>query len=385
VRLLFLKHLLTWPRSSGHDVGAYYMMKACGELGHTIALSYSTEPSPAALNGLRLDSRFSLSAGDAPAVADTSATWLQRRFQSFWGNQPAQIARLRQVVGEWRPDAVIAFGLEVLGYFPALTGITRVWCAADEWIWHHLSQALLCDGSIGEHIRGAAIKGLYERAYASAVDRVWVVSDGERRAMRWLGGMRRVDVVPYGVDAEYYRPGGETPEDWTAVFWGRLDFGPNIQGLQWFVRNVWPIIRSRVPEARFTIIGFNVTPAVRGLSDRDGISLLPDVPDLRQTVRRHSVVVLPLVSGGGIKNKLLEAAALGLPIVCTPRATLGLCGSLAGVLETASDPAQFADSLIGLWRDAARRRLVGAAARAWVLRHHTWTAAAERALGALTA
>src|SRR5262249_19852526 len=154
--------------------------------------------------------------------------------------------------------------------------------------------------------------------FASCVDRAWVVSETERRAMRWLAGIGNVDVIANGVDDDHFRPlrVGQRPR--TCVFWGRLDFGPNLQALPWFCKQVWPGPRRSPPDARFTIYGRCPTEAAGTLAQADGIELVPDLPDLRAAVSRHQVVVLPFVSGGGIKNKLLEAAALGKAIVCTP-------------------------------------------------------------------
>jgi glycosyltransferase involved in cell wall biosynthesis len=110
---------------------------------------------------------------------------------------------------------------------------------------------------------------------------------------------------------------------------------------------------------------------------------MPDVPDLRSVVRQHEVVVLPFVSGGGIKNKLLEAAAMGQAIVCTPKATRGL--RAAPPLMVASSASDMSHTILNLWNDAARRRELGESARAWVTEHHTWEAAARQAMGGLAA
>src|SRR5207342_1678273 len=101
-----------------------------------------------------------------------------------------------------------------------------------------------------------------------------------------------VDVLPNGVDVEYYQSSSTTEEAMTAVFWGRLDFGPNIQALQWFCRRVWPEVKSARPDARFTIIGFHLTPPVAALAKIAGVHIISDLPDLRAEVARHGVVVL---------------------------------------------------------------------------------------------
>src|SRR5205085_9827195 len=117
----------------------------------------------------------------------------------------------------------------------------------------------------------AAVAGLYERAYASHIDRVWVVSPGERHAMRQVSGIHDVDVAPNGVDGNHFRPGDESQIPFSCAFWGRMDAEPNIQAVEWFAENIWPGVRRAVPDARFTILGFNPAEAVRALAGSNGI------------------------------------------------------------------------------------------------------------------
>jgi hypothetical protein len=96
-------------------------------------------------------------------------------------------------------------------------------------------------------VKAAAIKGLYERAYSSLVDRAWAVSDTDVRAGRWLAGMKVVDLLPNGVDADFYHPLDERVAPRTAVFWGRLDFEPNVDALTWFCTECGPSCGARRP------------------------------------------------------------------------------------------------------------------------------------------
>lgn len=379
MRLLFSKHALAFPRSSGHDVLMYYMMKTCGRLGHDVALATVEEPTPAAVGNLDLEARFVLR--DAKDTSPLPGTSLQKRFRSYWGVSNGQVAALAGAAADWRADAVIVGGLDALPYFPALSGVIRVWYAADEWVLHHCSQLKLGGSELRFNLHAAATKGLYERAHRRVIDRAWVVTDSDRRAMRWIAGVRNVDVLPIGIDSDYFRPTGAQPRPNTATFWGRLDFGPNIQALEWFCHRVWPLVLRQVPEGRFTIMGFNPGTEVTTLAAQTGIELRPNLPDLRGAACEHSVAVLPMVSGAGMKNKLLEAAALGLPIVCTPTATLGLKdGPLPWAVET--QPNAFASAILSLWGDPNRARR-GDAAREWVMEHHTWEATARRAIEGL--
>jgi glycosyltransferase involved in cell wall biosynthesis len=382
MRLLFYKPHFSWPFSSGHDVHTFNMMRAMSRLGASIGLVTKHPSPPEALCGLDLGVHDVLQQPQ-PGMAEEPFTLstFQERFRSYWGVDRAHVARVGRVAREFQADAVVVSGLDVLPLLGAVQNATRVWYAADEWFVHHMSQVGLSDRSTWGNAKDALIKGAYERAYRGKIDRAWVVSDLDRTAMRWVAGVRNVDVLPNGVDAERYQPMVASPRPESAVFWGRLDFGPNIQALQWFCQNVWPAARQRHPSAEFTIIGFSPGPEVRALAKMPGVSLQPDLPDVREPVSRHQIVVLPFVSGGGIKNKLLEAAAMGMPIVGTRKSAQGLNGTPP--FEVAGSPAEWVAAMSALWSDAAGARALGQRARAWVVAEHSWEQVARTALDRL--
>jgi glycosyltransferase involved in cell wall biosynthesis len=364
------------------------MMQALSRLGHDIALLTAGAPAPEAIAGLPLFLRRTFSECPDDSSPMPPLTCFQERFRSYWGIEPARIRAVARTAETCNADAVVVVGLNVLPYLGAVQGRLRIWYAADEWAWHHLSQFRFFRRSTWGELKQAIIKGLYERAYRGLLDRVWVVTDSDRRAMRWVAGARDIDVIPNGVDGEHYRPvetlqGEASQGERTCTFWGRLDFGPNIQALEWFCRHIWPGVRQRASDARFTIYGFNPGNAVRALVGRDGIELVPDLPDIRLEIARHQVVVLPFVSGGGIKNKLLEAASMGKAIVCAPHACGGLRVDGDPPMLLARRATEWASHLCTLWQQSDVRRELGTKARKWVLDHHSWQAAAQCALGGL--
>lgn len=379
MHVLFYKPGFAWPRASGHDVHTYQMMRALTELGVEVSVATNAGAPAAALAGIPFTATAALDEPRANAVVRLSG--LEERFRSYWGTPGSRIAGLGALAGDLRADVVVVSGLEVLPMLGGINGPLRVWYAGDEWISHHLSQVQWARDS-WHNVKDAAIKGLYERAFRRRIDRAWAVSEADSRALRILAGIAQVDTVPNGVDGDRFKAcetAVEAPD--TAIFWGRLDFGPNIQALQWFVRRVWPALRAARPQARFTIAGFQPGADIRALVGTDGIELLPDVVDLTDLVARHAVVVLPFVSGGGIKNKLLEAAAMSKAIVASPTALGGLNGNPSVVVANA--PEEWRTAIADLWSDEAKRHALGAACRTWVMREHTWRAAAEVALRGL--
>lgn len=373
---------MAWPRASGHDVHTFYLMQALARLGHEVALATLTEPHADAIADAGLSQHYCFAANTISPRSEMRLTGWEEKFREYWGVDAAAVRWVGECAGEFDADAVVVSGLRVLPYLGAIPASTQaVWYAADEWVRHHLSQVNFVNPRTWGELRQALHKGLYERAYRRRLDRVWVVSEADARAFRRWAGIRAIDVLPNGVDAEHYAPGPESPAPDSCVFWGRLDFGPNIQALEWFLRRVWPRVRKSCPAARFDVFGFQPTPEVITLCRADGVSLTADRPDIRGEIRRRSVVVLPFVSGGGIKNKLLEAAAMAKPIVATPRTVEGLSGEPP--MAVAKSARAFAAEVTALFTNEAQRARLGAAARAWVIEHHSWAAAARIAAAGL--
>lgn len=381
-RFLFLKEQMAWPRASGHDVHTFHMMQALTKLGHQVALATIDTPPPEAIENGGLEKVYVLNHSTFDAMPEITLSKWQNKFRNYWGIDETLIRKLGAAARDFHADTVVVSGLRVLPYLGAIPSTMKsVWYAADEWVWHHLSQLRLFKRRTWGELRQAIDKGLYERAYRKRLDRVWVVSAKDARAFRWFAGVKRCDILPNGVDADHYHHGDEAQLPASCVFWGRLDFGPNIQALEWFLAKVWPLVRKQSPESRFDVFGFQPTPEVKRLCEAPGVTLCPDQPDIRAEVRRRQIVVLPFISGGGIKNKLLEAAAMSKAILATPRVTEGLMGTPP--IVTAKSASVFASELVTLMNDELRRTKLGTDARAWVMSHHTWAAAARIALEGL--
>jgi glycosyltransferase involved in cell wall biosynthesis len=379
MRLLFAKRQLSFPRAQGHEIRAFNLMRALTDIGHQVGLATFETPSEAALRGLQLGymttTRERVQHESAPPMAPL--TWPQQRYASYFGTNEQDIRGLGAAVSEFRPDVVVGLGPDILPCLIASGAPRAVWYVADEWVSHYGSLVRLKKPSTWWNIRTAVVWGLYERAFARSLERIWVVTERDARAMRRWAGTPHVDALPNGVDADYYAPQPVTERPRTAVFWGRLDFPPNLHALEWFCSEIWPALRARHSDAEFRIIGFHAGEQARALARIPGVELSSDLPDLRAAVCEHAVVVMPFKSGGGIKNKLLEGAGMARPIVCTPMACNGLRGTPAVIV--ASTVHEWTEAISGLWADAPQRQQLGARAREWVLDQHSWLRTAKDA------
>lgn len=385
MRFLFLKHSMEWPRTRGHDVHTYFLMNELGKMGHELNLLTIQPPPAAALAGLRT---LNSVAGEVkPATHDGRGMLgpLQNRFRSYWGVLPEHLDATAAVVGRWSPNAVVAVGPEVLSYLAILTGVCRIWYVADDLCWQHLTQMKGFTADSWKSLGTALVNALYERTFGTAVDRVWVVSTIDARALGWISGAKRVDVIPNGVDMCYFRPTSQAELPNSAIFWGHLRFPPNVRAVEWFCQYVWPSVRRSRPTATLTIAGYGASDEILRFAETEGIQVVGEVADIRQEVTRHGLAIMPFRSSGGLKNKMLEAAAMGRATVCSRAALNGLRGPVEEAFAVANRPEEWATRMQKLWDDDRERGALGARARRWVETNHTWRSAAERAVASVLA
>ncbi len=229
-------------------------------------------------------------------------------------------------------------------------------------------------------IRGLVARTLERRAALSA-DIVTVVSPVDADAIRRISPTTRVEVVVNGVDTDQFAPaalGEIVVEPDTIVFSGAMSFGPNVEAASWFSHAVLPILATRRPGVRFRIVGRDPSPAVQALAEDPAVEVTGLVEDVRPWLARSPVVVVPMVSGSGVKNKLLEAMALGRPIVTTSIGVESLDIEPGRDVIVADDPAAMAEALDRLLGDPVEQARLGAAARERVVARYSWDACAAR-------
>ena len=206
-----------------------------------------------------------------------------------------------------------------------------------------------------------------------------VVAEADAAALRALGPGPRIEVVPNGVDADWFRPQTDVAVvPGSVVFVGAMSFPPNVAAMRWFVGEVLPRLRTLRPDVALTIVGRDPTPAVLALGDVPSVTVTGAVDDVRPWLARAAVVVAPMVSGSGIKNKLLEAMAMGRPVVATSLAAEGVAAVPDRDLVVADGPAALADAVAAVLDDTARAEAIAEAGRSLVETHYTWDACAAR-------
>jgi sugar transferase (PEP-CTERM/EpsH1 system associated) len=213
-----------------------------------------------------------------------------------------------------------------------------------------------------------------EIALARRCRALTLVSEAECRLFRTFCQEGDVRAVPNGVDLEYFAPRPAASPTISCVFVGAMDYPPNVDAVVWFAEQVWPPLRQAQPQATFAIVGRRPTDAVLKLANQPGIDVLGGVPDVRTYLAQASVAVAPLRIARGIQNKVLEALAMGLPVVASSAAMEGLDAADGRELVRADTPQEWIDALLGLWNSPDRRRALAEAGRRYVEAHHAWSA-----------
>jgi sugar transferase (PEP-CTERM/EpsH1 system associated) len=220
----------------------------------------------------------------------------------------------------------------------------------------------------------------FEGRTVARFDRVLAVSDVDRDTLQRLYGDRLqapVSVIPTGVDTNYFAPRPATPgASKRIVFTGSMDWLPNADGVLFFCREILPLIQQAEPDAIFTIVGRSPTPAVRRLSEENGIEVTGRVEDVRPYLQNAAVYVVPLRIGGGTRLKIFEAMAAGRAVVSTTIGAEGLPTENGRHLMLADTPREFADAVITLLRDPSTRSSLEGQGRALVTERYDWSAAA---------
>lgn len=210
-----------------------------------------------------------------------------------------------------------------------------------------------------------------ERRVASACDRVLLVSEFEANLFRSLAPdlSKLVCCLGNGVDLDYFDPEREYSSPFRhgavpVVFTGVMDYRANIDAVTWFAREVFPSVRRVRGAAEFWIVGAHPTSAVIRLGQLDGVRVTGAVEDVRPYLSHAACVVAPLRVARGIQNKVLEAMAMGKPVVLTPAALEGLDVVPGREVFLAAGASEFADAVSevvsGRWGQAgpaARRRI----------------------------
>lgn len=223
----------------------------------------------------------------------------------------------------------------------------------------------------------------YEAAACRRFDLTVTVSVEDTRTMREEYGLERVADVPTGVDTDYFHPQGNTQVDpHNLVFTGSMDWLPNEDAMQYFVKEIMPLVRQAIPELTLTVVGRNPYQSLLDLSRSDPrVIVTGRVDDVRPYIARAAAYIVPIRVGGGTRLKIYEAMAMAKPVVSTTVGAEGLPVRDGYELLLADTPETFTAAVVRVLKDQDLARRLGASGSATVRERFGWRGVADQFAG----
>jgi sugar transferase (PEP-CTERM/EpsH1 system associated) len=390
MRILFLAHRTPYPPNKGDKIRSFHLLAHLAKT-HDVTLAYWVDDPrderhctflqslcrgkviPVRLNRLSALGRGILSLLRGRSL--TEGYYVARRFQRALAN-----ARLG---GPY--DAVFMFSSAMAFYGESIDARTKIvdFVDVDSDKWRQLGEVCVFP-----------LSGFYKLeqkrlARAEVEISTWAtaslfVSAADAELFKKQGGMGAVEVLPNGTELELRRlpleqipfqgvnsqsrlPGGAK-----IIFVGTMNYQPNADAVQYFARQIFPLIRRKFPQAVFEIVGRYPTRTVQSLAKLKGIRVVGEVPDVRAGLLRADVSVAPMRVARGVQNKVLEAMAMGVPVVATTTAIQGIEVSDGHEVLIGNNPEDFARQVIRVLSDADLRKSITKKARTKMKQLYNW-------------
>ena len=378
MKILFVCHRLPYPPNRGGKIRPFNMIRHLSKR-HAVVVASLAESEHELREGADLKSYCD----DVIAeVLPVSTRWLQA-CKALFTKTPSSVAyfwssrlhrRIQAKVRDSQFDVVMAHCAFVAQYIMHLDGAGRYidFGDLDSGKWFDYSQHRSPPLSWGYGLEAKKLRA-YEKQVAERFHHCTVTTEGELDEFHTLDVSVPCRVIPNGVDSAYFRRQSLTPADSSViVFLGRMDYFPNVDGVLYFTKEIFPLICQSLPQAKLRIIGSNPTRAIRNLAKIPSISVTGYVPDVRPYLRDAAVAIAPLRIARGTQNKLLESMAMGVPIVSTPEAAKGVQAISGTHLAVASGTEMFAKEVIRVIQNAAQRQQFSDHGHRLIEEEHAW-------------
>jgi len=220
----------------------------------------------------------------------------------------------------------------------------------------------------------------YEIQICRRVQQMYAMSKTDAKYLgRFLAdGTSRLCVAPNAVNTKEFRAPDPDSVRHGVLFVGNFNHLPNVDALEFLLKDIWPLLRLRVPDARLTIVGANPSDRVRQITDQPGVTIEGEVPDPRPYYHRHLVMVAPIRAGSGTRLKILESFAAGIPVVSTTLGAEGIEAEDGTNILIADRAMDFAGAIERLLTDESLNTSISTAACELARDRYDWRFVAQR-------
>jgi glycosyltransferase involved in cell wall biosynthesis len=378
MRILFLSRWYPYPPDNGSKIRIYHLIRALAERHQVHLVSHISEPaSPGQLEAMRAYCRQvetvpyrPFRPGSLKALAGLFA-WRPRSVQDTFS--PEMLARAQRVARAQSFDAVIASQIDMAPYALDLPIGSKF---LEELELTMLYEQFSCAPGVWRKLRAGLTWWKYRRYTAQvlrAFDACTVSTEREYALVRQVAAaVPCLHVVPNGVDVSASAGDYGAPEAGTLIYSGALSYSANFDAMDYFLREIFPLIRAERPDAKLAITGKAEAGLLARLPQVPGVTFTGYLEDVRPAVAGSWASVVPLREGAGSRVKILEAMSLGTPVVTTSKGAEGLDVQPGLDLLVADTPAGFAAETLRLLGAPELRLALSARARQTVRSKYNW-------------
>jgi sugar transferase (PEP-CTERM/EpsH1 system associated) len=389
MRILFISETVPYPPTDGRRIPVFHFMEKIG-IRHEIDLLTFSEVQVETESGIEQAlGRHCKIQGIYHTIPLSLAVLAKNILASYpmslhrYRNQKF-IAKLRSLIEREHFDLVHCFGINMAQFYDLLKPVPCV-IGPNDCVSLSMTQAIKhSDPNFWrlQYLRRQREKmRRFESDFYSQFDACYVTSDRDMQALLNLNPKIRVTVIPNGVEAPptNIKASVEREGAHVLVLSGAMDSARTELSVLYFCREIFPIIKKRKPDVGLLIIGKNPSAEIKALEKLDGqITVTGYVESFWPYLERADVYVAPLLYATGIQNRVLEAMALGIPVVGTSSVAKGIQLKADVQMMVADDPQSFANSVIRLLESRVLRAKLGHEGRRHVLEKFTWSRATER-------
>ena len=384
LKIFYICHRFPFPPHSGAKVRAFNMIRHLSSQGHDVTVASLARSASEADEGAglaRYCAHYELVRLWEPVqlarIALFSPTSTPSSMAYFYSSALAR--RIELLFKRQRFDLIFVHCSSVAHYVTGVRGVPKIldFCDMDSQKWLAFARFKSMPISLGYRMEGLKLQR-EEKRLASLFDVCTVATPAELQTLQSYGLGVATDWFPNGVDSDYFAPTSDPYDGDTLSFIGRMDYYPNQQCMFDFCANVLPRLQERRPRTKLFIVGADPSPKVKKLADLPGVTVTGSVPDVRPYVRRSAVMVAPLNIARGTQNKILEAMAMGVPVVTSPTCAGGVDAVPGEHLLVARSHEEQAQAILRLLDDRAERQRLSLAGRARMVSHHGWSKSMRR-------
>jgi hypothetical protein len=383
VRILFVCHRVPFPPKRGGKIRPFNIIRHLTGQGHRVTVASLARNAQELAESRGLAEHCERAIVEViPAAAAWSRTvaWLPTTRPSSFGyfHSNALQRKIEHELSTGAYDLVFVHCSSVAPYVKnARSARILDYGDVDSQKWRDYSTHRAFPLSAGYWLEATKLERV-ERRLSEGFDLCTCTTRGELDTLRELGIATPADWFPNGVDTQYFAPAATAYDKNLVVFVGRMDYFPNQQAVIGFCSDVLPRIAARRPGIQFQIVGADPSREILDLGKLPNVSVTGSVPDVRPYVTRAALTVAPLQIARGTQNKILESMAMGVPVVCSVRASGGVDAVPGEHLLTAGTAEEQVAAIDSLLDSPAARERLAHAARERVLSHHSWASSMRR-------